>query len=92
MGSLGLPTLDASALRGSSHKRADFARSLLEGLSDQGLVKLVDHGIPDQEVEEVFDAVCALSNLSVLLSYQNSDRGTVPQILSPATRCQTATG
>ena len=55
---MGIPVIDASALTGGSPEaRLRFDNELLDGLSAYGFVKLVKHPIPDQEVEDIFDAV-----------------------------------
>ena len=52
---MGLPTLDLSRfIRGDDMDRKSFGSELLDSLSQHGFVKLVNHGIEDEEVCELF--------------------------------------
>lgn len=53
-----IPIIDARALRnGTPVERAAFAKELLTGLTNYGFVKLINHSVPVEEVQAVFDAV-----------------------------------
>ncbi|EKG15387.1 hypothetical protein MPH_07438 [Macrophomina phaseolina MS6] len=39
---------------GSAQERAEFCEALVDGFSQQGLVKLVNHGISDGDIEQAF--------------------------------------
>lgn len=42
---------------GSAQDKVDFCEALVDGFSQQGLVKLVNHGISDSDIEKAFEWV-----------------------------------
>lgn len=48
--------LDGKALGpdASAAEQAAFCDALIEGFSNQGMVKLINHGIPDEDIEGIF--------------------------------------
>ena len=58
-----LPTLDLSLFASSKEiQRIQFASDLLDSLSLHGFVKLVNHGISDKTIDQLFEWVSALLN------------------------------
>jgi isopenicillin N synthase-like dioxygenase len=58
---LELPLLDASLfLSDDLLKRREFADQFSDSLSKHGFAIIINHGIPDSLVEEVFARVCPL--------------------------------
>ena len=56
-----LPTLDLSLFtRGNASQQAQLASDLLQSLSRHGFVKLVNHGISDEAVADLFEWVCPI--------------------------------
>ena len=59
-----IPTLDASTFSsGSDAQRAKFAADLVDIFSRQRFVKLVNHGVNDDIIRELFDWVGSVLNL-----------------------------
>ena len=55
---MGLPTLDSLRFRqGTLSERRSFANELLQSCSQYGFVKIINHGIPDEKVSELFEWV-----------------------------------
>ena len=53
------PTLDLSRFtHGDDQERQQLATHLCASLSQHGFVKLVNHGVPDEAVSELFGWVC----------------------------------
>ncbi|KAF9890774.1 hypothetical protein FE257_005643 [Aspergillus nanangensis] len=62
-----LETLDFSEFRlGGSEEKQNFSLKLLESFSQCGFVKLVNHGISDEEIEKLFDWASSLSTFPAL--------------------------
>ena len=54
-GNMTLPSLDLSLyVHGDEGQRHEFASELLGSLKNHGFVKLVKHGISDQEIRDLF--------------------------------------
>jgi hypothetical protein len=49
--------LDLSLLKGIPQQREEISAALLHGLKTRGGVKLKNHGLPDQVVNDLFDWV-----------------------------------
>lgn len=55
-----IQTLDGSLWNGSAADRTQFAEGLRAGLAEHGFVKIVNHGIPDEQVAALFKWVIPL--------------------------------
>lgn len=51
-------TLDMSLFFGTEEQKRHFCDELLRVLKLRGGVKIVNHGIPDEDVHQLFDMVC----------------------------------
>jgi isopenicillin N synthase-like dioxygenase len=53
-----LPTLDFSKwAHGKAADRSQFAKELASSLIDHGFVKMINHGMSEGEIREIFDWV-----------------------------------
>jgi hypothetical protein len=53
-----LPTLDfAKFTHGTEVERQQIGQALTESLLDHGFVKLINHGLPDETIADLFDLV-----------------------------------
>ena len=57
MGSFKLPTLDLAHFLEEGSRRQEFAYRLRDSLIQYGFVKIVNHGIAESSVEQLFDWV-----------------------------------
>jgi len=57
MATMSVPRLDASSFFGNSLERSRFCEALLSSLKAHGFVKLINHGIPDELIEDMFQLV-----------------------------------
>ncbi|KAH7154723.1 oxidoreductase [Fusarium sp. MPI-SDFR-AT-0072] len=70
MGSFELPTLDLAHFLQEGSRRQEFADRLRDSLIQHGFVKIVNHGISESSVEQLFDRSREFFNLSVDLKSQ----------------------
>ncbi|KAI5921648.1 putative gibberellin 20-oxidase [Camillea tinctor] len=49
-----VPTLDFSHLHGSDEERLAFSRALLQGFSEIGFVKIINHGFSEEDISQLF--------------------------------------
>jgi len=55
---MSIKILDASVLRkGTDAQKSAFCEALVDGFSNQGMVKLVNHGLDDSKIQGIFDWV-----------------------------------
>lgn len=55
---MSIKTLDASVLRtGTDAQKSAFCDALVDGFSNQGMVKLVNHGLADSKIQGIFNWV-----------------------------------
>lgn len=66
MGRFELPTLDLAHFLEEGSRRQEFADRLRDALVQHGFVKIVNHGIAESSVEQLFDWV---SLIYILATY-----------------------
>ena len=55
---MSIKILDASILlTGTDAQKSAFCEALVDGFSNQGMVKLVNHGLPNSKIQGIFDWV-----------------------------------
>ena len=55
---MGVPLLDASQLQAGEEARKNFLKDLVKSFQDYGFVRLTNHGVPADQVQQIFAAVC----------------------------------
>ena len=72
---MAIPTLDLSLFtNGHDWERQQLAADLLESFTRHGFVKLVNHGVSDQEVSKLFESVCLDSIIAIVALHQSPNR------------------
>ncbi|MCJ1358494.1 MAG: hypothetical protein MMC33_008494 [Icmadophila ericetorum] len=61
---MGVPLLDASQLQAGEEARKNFLKDLVKSFQDYGFVRLTNHGVPADQVQQIFAAAEKVFKLS----------------------------
>lgn len=81
-------TLDMSLFFGTEDQKTQFCNEFLHMLKTHGCVKLHNHSISDDDVQQLFEEVCTAGLTS--LRHKLKDLVAVPQVLLAAARDEDA--
>lgn len=63
MVNMNLRTLDFTKFTGTNEERKEFCQAFLDGITEVGFVKLINHGLDDKTNSELFQQVVSPTNL-----------------------------
>lgn len=66
-------TLDFTKFTGTDQERKEFCQGFLDGITDIGFVKLINHGLDDKTNSELFQQVVSTIHLFHLVSSITDD-------------------